>query len=453
MNKQKQINYDYYKKSNDIFSLIKDRDWSVFLCSNQEYFTQERFDIISSDPIKKVFAYQNATIVESNGEKKVYRDDPMKVLHLIMQNYSSKITSLPFTGGAIGYFSYDLGNKYESIKQEDADENIPLMAFGIYDWAIIIDHELKKTTLIYSVENEFIIKLKNHLKKKSFPVNQNNQFDITSKCTSNLTYDDYLERFNLIKSYIENGDCYQVNFAQRFTLDYKGDTWGIFNKILPSYHSPFSAYMNFPFVKILSFSPERFLSIKDNIVETKPIKGTRPISNNPHEDNIAKEELIKSKKEKAENLMIVDLLRNDLGRNCEYGSIIVKKLFSIETFANVHHLVSTIQGKMSKDSNVFKLIKGCFPGGSITGAPKIRSMQIINEVEPNRRSIYCGSIGYISSNQRVDLNIAIRTVIASNNKLHFWGGGGIVYDSDVKSEYKETLDKIKPILDLLGINN
>ena len=151
--------------------------------------------------------------------------------------------------------------------------------------------------------------------------------------------------------------------------------------------------------------------------------------------------------------MIVDLLRNDLGRNCEYGSITVKKLFSIETFANVHHLVSTIQGKMSKDSNVFKLIKGCFPGGSITGAPKIRSMQIINEVEPNRRSIYCGSIGYISSNQRVDLNIAIRTVIASNNKLHFWGGGGIVYDSDVKSEYKETLDKIKPILDLLGVNN
>ena len=202
-----------------------------------------------------------------------------------------------------------------------------------------------------------------------------------------------------------------------------------------------------------SFSPERFLSIKDNIVETKPIKGTRPISNDPDEDNIAKDELIKSKKEKAENLMIVDLLRNDLGRNCEYGSITVKKLFSIETFANVHHLVSTIQGKMSKDSNVFKLIKGCFPGGSITGAPKIRSMQIINEVEPNRRSIYCGSIGYISSNQRVDLNIAIRTVIASNNKLHFWGGGGIVYDSDVKSEYKETLDKIKPILDLLGVNN
>ena len=215
------------------------------------------------------------------------------------------------------------------------------------------------------------------------------------------------------------------------------------------YKAPYSSYMNFPFVKILSYSPERFLQIKNNIVETKPIKGTRPIHLDNEKNLLLKKELIDSNKDKAENLMIVDLLRNDLGRNCIFGSIKVKKLFEIETFSNVHHLVSTIQGEISEKSNIFKLIRGCFPGGSITGAPKIRSMQIINELEPDRRSIYCGSIGYISFNRKVDLNIAIRTIIATKNSLHFWGGGGIVYDSDVKAEFQETLDKISPIISVL----
>ena len=201
-----------------------------------------------------------------------------------------------------------------------------------------------------------------------------------------------------------------------------------------------------PFIDIMSFSPERFLSYDNEIVETKPIKGTRPVSQDKEINNRALEELASSYKEKAENLMIVDLLRNDLGKNCEFGSVKVTKLFDIETFANVHHLVSTVQGKIPNTSDIFKLIKGCFPGGSITGAPKIRAMQIINELEPDNRGIYCGSIGYISSNGNTDLNIAIRTVAATNDKLFFWGGGGIVYDSEVESEYKETLDKIKPLL-------
>ena len=203
-----------------------------------------------------------------------------------------------------------------------------------------------------------------------------------------------------------------------------------------------------PFIDIMSFSPERYLSYDNDIVETKPIKGTRPVSDNPIVNMKALKELSSSYKEKAENLMIVDLLRNDLGKNCEFGSVKVTKLFDIETFANVHHLVSTIQGKISKDSDIFKLIKGGFPGGSITGAPKIRAMQIINELEPDNRGIYCGSIGYISSNGNADLNIAIRTVAATKKKLFFWGGGGIVYDSEVDSEYKETFDKIKPLLNI-----
>jgi para-aminobenzoate synthetase component 1 len=214
-----------------------------------------------------------------------------------------------------------------------------------------------------------------------------------------------------------------------------------------SFASPYSAYMNYPFGKILSFSPERFLSIQNNIVETKPIKGTRTRSKDPEIDKINIHELKTSDKDRAENLMIVDLLRNDLGINCKNGSIKVDKLFEIETFANVHHLVSTITGEVDDASSIYNLIKDAFPGGSITGAPKLRSMQIIDELEPNNRSVYCGSIGYISFDEKVDLNISIRTMLAVDNNLYFWGGGGIVADSDVKSEYNETISKVKPLLD------
>ncbi len=450
----KEINLNYYKISIEIFNLLKDNDWSVFLCSNHEKFKNERYDIISCCPIKKILAYQNATIVECNGSKKVYRGDPINILKKEMTPFlSDKFKNLPFSGGAIGYFSYDLGNKYESVKPIDSNsDNIPIMAFGIYDWAIIVDHKLKKTTIIYSSETKLIKKIIKNFDEKTFPLEIESKFSIKSEYTSNLTYEEYLERFNSIKSYIEKGDCYQINFSQRFSISYDGDTWGIFKAILPEYQSPYSSYMNFPFVKILSYSPERFLRIEDSMVETKPIKGTRPTHPNTKKNLLLKNELISSNKDKAENLMIVDLLRNDLGKNCIFGSVKVKKLFEVETFSNVHHLVSTIQGKVSTKSDNFKLIKGCFPGGSITGAPKIRSMQIINELEPNRRSIYCGSIGYISFNNRDDLNIAIRTIIATQKNLYFWGGGGIVYDSDVKLEFQETLDKIYPIINALKSN-
>lgn len=449
MKKLERITLDYFL-SKKVFSYIKDREWAVFLCSNHEVFDSERYDIITSDPVKKVFAYQNATIIETNGEKKVFNDDPINVLNLIMKDYSSDIKDLPFTGGAIGYLSYDLGNKYESIECSESDDELPLMAFGIYDWAIIFDHHKKQTIIIYTKTNALIEDILDKFKTDSFPEIALRDYKILSECKSNLTYEDYHKRFNSIKSYIENGDCYQINFSQKFSIDYEGDEWAIFNKILPAYHSPYSVFMNLPFTKIMSFSPERFLSIDNGLVETKPIKGTRPVHADIKKNEQAKVDLISSPKEKAENLMIVDLLRNDLGRNCEFGSINVKELFAIETFANVHHLVSTIQGKISSKSNEFNLIKGCFPGGSITGAPKIRSMQIIGELEPNKRGIYCGSIGYISSNGKTDLNIAIRTILGNSRSLTFWGGGGIVYDSDAKSEYKETFDKVKPILDLLG---
>ncbi|CAI8362062.1 MAG: Aminodeoxychorismate synthase component 1 [Gammaproteobacteria bacterium] len=449
MNKQKRITYDYYGDAYKIFSLIKDNDWSVLLCSHHEKFKDQKYDIISSNPIEKIYAYQGITFVESGLKSEKFHMDPIEVLNKRMMNYKSDYTDIPFSGGAIGYLSYDLGNEYEDIENKNIDEDLPLMAFGIYDWCILIDHENKKTILVYESESNLIKIIRNSLDQKSFDEYQKKPYELSSECKSNMSYDEYRENFNKIQSYIREGDCYQINYSQRFSLSYSGDTWDIFNKIAPSYSSPYSAYLHMPFIDIMCFSPERFLSYDGKIVETKPIKGTRPVSSDPKKNERAIKELSSSDKEKAENLMIVDLLRNDLGRNCEFGSVEVKKLFDIETFSNVHHLVSTIQGKISSDSSIFELIKGCFPGGSITGAPKIRAMQIINEIEPDNRSIYCGSIGYMSFNGSADLNIAIRTVIASKNKLFFWGGGGIVSDSEVESEYKETFDKIQPLLEIL----
>ena len=448
MNKKTKIVYNYYKDSRDIFSFLKGYDWPVLLNSNYNTFQNQRYDIITCSPVQKLYSYSDKTIVESNDTEKVYYDDPIDILNNIMDDYHSDISDLPFTGGAIGYMSYDLGNKYENIDFNNKDLDMPIMAFGIYDWVIIIDHLTQKTILLYEAENSLINMVKNHLENKSFKIYKTKNFSINSECISNMTYNEYEKRFKMIQSYIKNGDCYQINFSQRFSVGYSGDTWDIYNKISPTYSSPYSAYLKMPFIDIMSFSPERFLSYNNEIIETKPIKGTRPVSEDNDVNKQALDELSSSYKEKAENLMIVDLLRNDLGKNCEYGSVKVTKLFDIETFANVHHLVSTIQGRISSSSNIFKLIKGCFPGGSITGAPKIRAMQIINELEPDGRGIYCGSIGYISSNGNTDLNIAIRTVAASKDKLFFWGGGGIVYDSEVKSEYKETFDKIRPLLEI-----
>ncbi|HYD34232.1 MAG TPA: anthranilate synthase component I family protein, partial [Methylophilaceae bacterium] len=208
------------------------------------------------------------------------------------------------------------------------------------------------------------------------------------------------------------------------------------------------SYLNLPGVQVLSGSPERFLQVNGEHVETRPIKGTRPRSANAAEDANNAAELLSSEKDRAENLMIVDLLRNDIGKSCSVGSVRADRMFALESFANVHHLVSTVTGKLASDATAVDLLRGCFPGGSITGAPKLRAMEIIEELEPNRRGLYCGAIGYIGFDGNMDTNIAIRTAIYSHGALRFWAGGGIVADSEMQKEYRETWDKASSMLAL-----
>jgi len=253
------------------------------------------------------------------------------------------------------------------------------------------------------------------------------------------------------KHYIAEGDCYQVNLAQRFSAKAHGDGWVAYQKLREISPAPFMAYMNFGDLQVLSGSPERFLQLTDKHVETRPIKGTRPRSDDVLQDQSYAQELQQSIKDKAENLMIVDLLRNDISKNCEIGSVKADKLFQLQSFANVHHLVSIITGKLKQGKTAIDLLRGCFPGGSITGAPKLRAMQIIEELEPHRRGVYCGAIGYIGFDGNMDTNITIRTAVYATDahgegEISFYAGGGIVADSILEKEYDETLDKASSML-------
>ena len=441
---------DFSIPAQEVFEIIKNEEWSVFLNSNSKQYPDQRFDILSACPKRKIIFSDDCTyLINENQQPKKSELCPFELLREVMSEYKSYSDSeIPFSGGAIGYISYDYGNHLHKIDNKNSYFNHPLFAFGIYDWAVIYDYAQEKSFLLYHEKNNIIENIINNyqqnIKSNLIP------FQLTSRCESNMNYDLYEMKILKILEYIRAGDCYQVNLSQMFSLSYEGDEYELYKNLNKSFASPYSAYINYPFGKILSFSPERFLSIKNNVVETKPIKGTRPRSNNPDIDKKNIEDLKSSQKDRAENLMIVDLLRNDLGMNCKKGSVKVDKLFEIETFANVHHLVSTIRAEIDSESDIYNLIRDAFPGGSITGAPKLRAMQIIHELEPNNRSIYCGSIGYISFDEKTDFNISIRSMLSKNNNLYFWGGGGIVNDSDIRSEYNETISKVKPLLDIFS---
>ncbi len=259
----------------------------------------------------------------------------------------------------------------------------------------------------------------------------------------------YQQAFTRIKHYLAEGDSYQVNLAQRFSSPCQGNSWAAYLSLREINSAPFSAFLNLPKLQVLSSSPERFLKVTGNEVETKPIKGTRPRLANTADDQQQMAALSESKKDRAENVMIVDLLRNDISKNCREGSVKVPKLFEVESFATVHHLVSTVKGVLAEGQHALDLLRSCFPGGSITGAPKIRSMEIIEELEPHRRGVYCGSIAYIGFNGNMDSNIAIRTLVHSDNTIRFWAGGGIVNDSEMEAEYQESFDKAAALLNLL----
>ncbi|MEX2488498.1 MAG: aminodeoxychorismate synthase component I [Pseudomonadales bacterium] len=428
------------------FASVRDRPWPVILesrgCSGQ------RFDIIAADPAIIISARDDVTTVAKQGREYTSNLDPFSV---VQQEVADRQPDEPcpvdsvFTGGAIGYFGYELARHVERLPEPPVNDlDMPDMLVGIYDWFIVIDHLSGRAMVLSSPR-----------RSKAEHDSLRRQLDTVAgtglkpfsagPVSSNFSRQQYNAAVKRIKSYIFAGDCYQVNLAQRFMARFEGDPVALYQTLRNCHTAPFSACLAFPGHQVLSFSPERFLRVRDGDVLTEPIKGTRSRGETKAEDERLAQELMVSEKDKAENLMIVDLLRNDLGRCCEPGSIHVESLFQLRSFPNVHHLVSAVRGHLRAGQSAIDLLKACFPGGSITGAPKVRAMEIIRELEPARRYAYCGAIGYYDYNGNMDTNLAIRTIVCGNGQVCFWGGGGIVADSTADAEYQESLDKVNMI--------
>jgi para-aminobenzoate synthetase component I len=442
----------YQPDSAHLFEAAADLPWAVFLDSGPHYPQQSRYDILSAEPYVRLVTRGPLTEIYTDTIE-LSREDPFALLRRHLAADPQAGGALPFSGGAIGYFGYDLARRLERlpVAAEDA-ERMPEMAVGFYDWAVVVDHRERRTWLAgQGRDPETDIKWDALVRRFSEPVAERPRapFHITSPVASNLTHEAYARAFRRIRGYIEDGDCYQVNFAQRFSATAAGDPWLAYQRLRVINPAPFSAYLNTPYGQILSASPERFLKVEGRRVEAKPIKGTRPRAGHPRLDAELSEALRHSAKDRAENVMIVDLLRNDLSKCCAPGTVRVPKLFEVESYATVHHLVSTVTGALRDGCDALDLLRGAFPGGSITGAPKVRAMQIIEELEPHRRGVYCGAIGYVGFDGNMDLNIAIRTLVCSRGAIRCWAGGGIIADSRLEDEYQETFDKAAAMLKLL----
>jgi para-aminobenzoate synthetase component 1 len=420
----------------DYFALLRDAPGAVLLDSGRPAASRGRYDIMS--------AWPRQVLAPHPGEAGAAFLDRLRQA---LRSLGQAEAPAPFSGGLIGYFGYDFGRRLERLPaQAEDDLGLPDAQLGLYDWALISDHQEASTLLIVhpSVPDAARERL---LALFARPAPSTPGFELLAPFSADVSAREYRRAIDRIQAYIQAGDCYQVNYAQRFRARYTGDPWSAYRRLRQACPTPFAAFQSLGNGDaLLSFSPERFLHVDEGAVETRPIKGTRPRGATPVEDAELARALLASAKDRAENLMIVDLLRNDLGRNCAIGSIRVPQLFALESYPNVHHLVSGITGTLAPGRDALDLLAGCFPGGSITGAPKVRAMQIIDELEPSRRTIYCGSLFYLDVRGKMDSSIAIRTLLAKDGQLCCWGGGGIVADSDWQAEYAESLTKVAVLM-------
>lgn len=434
----------YLANPADYFAAIRHAPGAVLLDSGRPTADRGRYDLLSAWPEAELTLQPD----ESG------RDFLQRLRNSLQQLGNAALPDayeLPFAGGLIGYLSYDFGRQLEQLPAHALDDlHLPDARLGLYAWALITDHQAATSQLVFHpslepAQRDRLIQLFGQ------PAPQlNGPFSLKQPMQPDISASQYQQALSKIHDYIQAGDCYQVNYTQRFSAQCEGDAWTAYCALRQACPTPFSGFMSLADDSaILSLSPERFVRVSHHQVETRPIKGTRPRGKNSAEDAANAAELLASAKDRAENLMIVDLLRNDLGRTCRTGSVRVPQLFTLESYPNVHHLVSSVVGELADGKDALDLIGDSFPGGSITGAPKIRAMQIIDELEPTRRSLYCGSLLYLDVRGEMDSSIAIRSLLVKDGRVSCWGGGGIVADSDWQDEYQESITKVKVLLDTL----
>jgi para-aminobenzoate synthetase component 1 len=470
--------------SGEVFDLVKDRPYCFFLDSGMDRKRLGRYSFLGSDPFLVMRSRGPEITIVRGQEHEVRQGNPLDIVGELLETYKLDRypAPVPFLGGAVGYFSYDLCRFIEHLPSTAVDDlKLPECYLAFYDAIVAFDHLEDKMYLVatgfpQTEEGKRLRRARMRLEemkswlgsRRSIVASGTKQphgdrdcfaagsprIDAKNKevaLKSNFTPEEYKKVVNRVREYVAAGDVFQVNLSQRFEAHLKIPAYELYKRLRTINPAPFASYLSFPDVAIVSASPERFLKVQGDLVETRPIKGTRPRGRDRAEDERLANELIHSPKDRAENVMIVDLERNDLGRVCQYGTVKVTELAVLETFPTVFHLTSTVVGKLRRGKSNIDLLKATLPGGSITGAPKVRAMEIIDELEPTKRSVYTGSIGYLGFNEDMDINIVIRTFLVKERKAYFQVGGGIIYDSDAEAEYLETLDKGKALIRALDV--
>ena len=440
----------------EIFQIFQNEKLPIFLDSSDKYEKLGKYSIIAFNPFMIIKSKNGKVNIKSEDREINLDGNPFDVIKDYLLKFNKTYESnLPFIGGAIGHFSYDLLYHLENIDRTAIDDvNVEDLNFGFYNGAIVYDHSNNKIFITDSDINIGGDKRVNNIIERLttgiielLNIKKHNEKAIIK---SNMTKEEYLKSIEKIKNYIVEGDIYQVNMTQRFETDLRDKPIELYDKLRNINPAPFAAYMDYGDYQILSSSPERFIELRGEKLQTRPIKGTRPRGNNDAEDKKLENELRESLKDKAELLMIVDLERNDFSKIAKTSTVKVPELFIVEKYPTVFHLVSIVTCEKDQKYDTIDCITNTFPGGSITGAPKIRAMEVIDELEPTQRNIYTGSIGYIDFNGDMDLNIVIRTMVIKNEKVYFQVGGGIVYDSNALDEYQESLDKAKALIEALN---
>jgi para-aminobenzoate synthetase component I len=451
--------YDFSGSPWEIFKSFSGKPHPFFLDSNFDLDGMGRYSIIGFDPFWVLESSQKSLFTELRQNLERFKLRPQSELG-------------PFLAGAVGYLSYDAGFLLEKIASRATDDlHLPLAKWGFYDFSITVDHWLKKLYIFSSgfpektshlaarraewrmkqVAKELSAMNFNSRKGGYGSIPNPGEISDEPQWISNFSRAQYINAVKKAQRHIVAGDIYQVNLSQRFCFSQKSvDYLGIYERLRNLSPTAFSAILDCGGFRILSASPERFLQLRGRQVVTRPMKGTRKRGEDIRSDDDLKRELLNSPKDRAELLMIVDLERNDLGKVCEYGSVAAKAMHNLEAYSTVFQTTATIEGRLHREKDRIDLIKAAFPGGSITGCPKIRSMEIIEELEPVKRAIYTGSLGYLSFTGDMDLNILIRTLLVKPDKLYFQVGGGIVFDSRPEDEYNETLVKARALFSCLG---
>lgn len=435
----------YHQDSSLLMARLLDLPFPIFLDSCNHNSQGGRYDILAAAPIAALEIDDGVLTCSEQLPASATLDIFSAATELLNRHAPAEQpglpTTLPFDGGLMGFLGYPRLTGAGTVAAQQG-------FLGIYPWTLIVDHMARRSQLLFrsTCPAETRTAVLERLRKE---VEIPNDFNLLENFSNDLSEQQYERSFLRICDYIEAGDCYQVNLTQRFSSRFSGTPFAAYRRLRQNTGKPFASYLGWRDRALLCLSPERFIQVDKQQVTTQPIKGTRPRSADPAEDRRLASELMESEKDRAENLMIVDLLRNDLGTLCQPGSIHASRLFELHSFDNVFHLVSTINGRLPDGISPLKLFRNCYPGGSVTGAPKYRAMEIIEELEPQRREVYCGHVLYQGFNGCMDSNITIRTLYCKRQEIFCWAGGGIVADSVCDQEYRECFDKIHSLINTL----